>query len=85
MRSTVGRNAHICCTNYDAFSIQRFNNIKTRNWFNSTITEAFLNEILVLMELIFIRDGSFDIAGNDASLYSRDDINLFISLICTDV
>ena len=38
------------------------------------ITEAFLNEILVLMELIFIRDGSFDIAGNDASLYSRDDI-----------
>ena len=37
------------------------------------------------MELIFIRDGSFDIAGNDASLYSCDDINLFISLICTDV
>ena len=35
------------------------------------------------MVLIFIRDGSFDISVNDASLYSREDINLFISLICT--
>ena len=68
MGSTVGRNAHICCTRYDVFSIQKVNNTKIRDWYNSTITEAFLNEILVLMELIFIRDGSFDIAGNDASL-----------------
>ena len=35
------------------------------------------------MELIFIRDGIFDIAGNDASFYSCDDINLLISLIYT--
>ena len=55
------------------------------NWYNSTITEAFLNGILVLMKLIYIRDGSLDSSGNDASLYSHDDINLFISLICTDV
>ena len=59
--------------------------VRIRNWYNSTITEAFLNELVVLIYLIFIRDGSFDIAGNDASLYSRDDINLSISLMCTDV
>ena len=43
-----------------------------------------MNEILVLMKPIFIKDGSSEIAGNDASLYSSDDTNLFISLIFTD-
>ena len=83
MRSTVGRNAHICCKRYDVFIIQRVNSTTIRNWYSSTIAEAFLNEVLVLMELIFIRDGSFDISGNGAPLYSRDDISLFISIICT--
>ena len=42
---------------------------------DSTITNAFLNEVLVLMELIFIRDGSLDISGDGAPVYSRDEIN----------
>jgi len=37
------------------------------------------------MELIFIRDDSFDISGNGAPLYCHDDINLFISFCISDV
>ena len=37
----------------------------------------------VQLNKCFIRDGSFDISGNGAPLYSRDEINLFISFICT--
>ena len=67
----------------EGIDIQRVNNTRIRNWYNSTITEAFVNEILVLVKLFFIRNGSFDISGNFAPLYSRDDINLFIPRICT--
>ena len=81
MRSTVGRNAQTCCKKYDVLNIQMVSSTRIRNWHNSTITNAFLNEVLVLMELIFIRDGSFDISGNAAPLSSCDEINLFVSLI----
>jgi len=51
--------------------------------YNSTITEAFLDEILVLLNCFFhYRKGSFDNSVNGAPLHSRDDIILFISLIC---
>ena len=83
MRSTVERNAQICCNRYDVFNIQRVISARIQNWYNSTITDTFLNEVLVLIGLIFFTDDSFDISGNSAPLYSRDDINLFISLICT--
>ena len=46
-------------------------------------TVAFSIAVLVLMKLIFIRDGAFDISGNGVPLHSRAEINLFISLICT--
>ena len=83
----VGRKAQICCKMYYVFNIQRVNSTRIRNWYNwynSTITEAFLNEVLVLMEIIFIRDGSFDISGIGAPFNNRVEINLFISLICCD-
>ena len=79
----VGRNAQIYCKRYDVFYIQRVNSTRIKNWYNSTVTDAFLDGVLALMELIFIRDGSFDISGNDAPLYSRDEINLFNSISCT--
>jgi len=44
-----------------------------------------LSDVLVLLELIFIRDGSFDVTANEAPLYSRSDIISFISSICTTV
>jgi len=50
---------------------------------NNSMSEAFLNEILVLKELIFIRNAYFDISGNRAPFCSRVNINFFISLICT--
>jgi len=83
MRSTFGRNAQICCIRYDVFNIKRVISARIRNWYNSTITDAFLNEVLALMGLFFFTDDSFDISGNSAPVYSRYDINMFISLICT--
>jgi len=56
---------------------------RIRNLYHSTIIGALLNEKLVVLELIFIRNDSFDISGNGAPLYSCDNIILFISLICT--
>ena len=52
-------------------------------WFDSTITDELLSKVLVLLELIFIRDGSFEVAAIGATpLYSQDVIS-FISLMCT--
>ena len=56
----VGRNAQIYCKRYDVFYIQRVNSTRIKNWYNSTVTDAFLDGVLALMELIFIRDGSFE-------------------------
>jgi len=83
MLSPVGRNALICCKKYGVFKIQKVNSTTVQNWFNCTITEELLSKVLVLLELIFIRDGSFEVAENGASLYSRQEIISFISLICT--
>ena len=53
-------------------------------WFDSTITEELLSKVLVLLELISVRDGSFEVAAIGATpLYSRQDVISFISLICT--
>ena len=41
-----------------------------QNWYNSTTTDVFLNDALVLMEVIFIRDGSFDISENSVPRFS---------------
>ena len=65
------------------YSIFKWSVVPARNWYNSTITESFFSGIQVLIDMIFIGDGSFDISGNVAPLYSRDGIKLFISIICT--
>jgi hypothetical protein len=55
-----------------------------QTWFDITITDELLNEVLVLLELIFIRDGSFEVAAIGATpLYSRQDVISFNSLMCT--
>jgi hypothetical protein len=54
--------------------------------FNSIISDELLSEVLVLLELIFIRDGSFEVAAIGAApLYSRQDAISFISLVCTRI
>jgi hypothetical protein len=84
IRSPVGRNALICSKKYLALDIERVNGNMVHKWFDSTITDELLSKVLVLLELIFIRDGSFEVAAIGASpLYSRQDVISFISLICT--
>ena len=85
MRSPVGRNALTCCKRYGTFNIEGINRSTVRHWYESEVTEELLNIVLVLLELIFIRDGSFEVTANEAALYSRSDIISFISLICTTV
>ena len=82
--SPVRRNALICSQKYLALDIQRVNGNMVHKWFDSTITDELLSKVLVLLELIFIRDGSFEVAAIGATpLYSRQDVISFISLICT--
>jgi hypothetical protein len=86
-RLPVGRNALKCCKKYHASDIQRVNSNTGNKWFNiSTITDELLSEVLVVLELIFIRDGSFEVAAISAApLYSRQDVISFITLICTSM
>jgi hypothetical protein len=87
VRSPVGRNALIkknCFQKYLTLDIQKVNGNMVHKWFDSTITDELLSKVLVLLELIFIRDGSFEVAAIGATpLYSRQDVISFISLICT--
>ena len=53
-RSPVGRNALICCKKYHVSDIQRVNSNTVHKWFNSTITDELLSNVLVLLELIFL-------------------------------
>jgi hypothetical protein len=41
--------------------------------YESKITEELLSTVLVLLELIFTRDGSFEVTASEAPLYSRCD------------
>ncbi len=48
-------------------------------------TQQLLSNVVVLLELIFIRDGSFDLAVDDVPRYSQDKNNSFISSIWTAI
>jgi len=47
------------------------------------ISEELRSNVLLLLEMIFVRDGSFYVINNDAPFCSRQDLVSFISLICT--
>ena len=83
-RSPVGRNALSCCLKYHASNIQSVNSNTIHNCFFRSIDEELLNKVLVLMELIFIRDGSFEATALGAApLFARQDLISFIASICT--
>jgi hypothetical protein len=44
------------------------------------MTHKLLSNMVVLLDLIFIRDVSFDVAIGDIPLYSGEEINSFISI-----
>ena len=81
-KAPVGRNALTFSEKYHALDIQRVHTV--HKWFNSTVTDELVSKVLVLLELFFIRDGSFKVAAIGAApLYSRQDIISFITLIFT--
>jgi hypothetical protein len=85
-RSPVGRNALSCCIKYNVSNIQSVNSNTVQNCFSRSITEELLSKVLVLLELIFIRDGSFEAAAPGAApLFSRQDVISFIASICTNI
>jgi len=49
----------------------------------ATIAELWSN-VLLLLEMIFVRDESFYVTINDAPFCSRHDLVSFISLICSE-
>ena len=79
------RNALIFCKRYGVLNVQSIGRATVRHWHESKVTEELLSKVLVLLELIFIRDGSFEVTASEAPMYSRSDIISFISLICTTV
>ena len=83
MRSSVGRNALYCCIRYGAFNIRRVNSNTVQNWYNVTTIDELSSKVSVLLKLICIRDDSFHVAGNGAPLFSLQEVNAFISSICT--
>ena len=64
-----------------ASDTQRVNSNTVNKRFDSTITDDMLSKVLVLLELIFIRDGSFEVAAIGAAPLFFQDKKLFRSLL----
>jgi len=84
MRSSLGRNAQLCCARYGVGSISQVDNSAVRKSFDATVSAELISEVSVLMELIFVRDGSFYFGGNAGPFCTRDELIAFISFICTN-
>jgi len=60
MRSPIGRNALTCGKRYDEYiNINKFDKFTVRHWYESNISEELRSNVLLLLETIFVRDGSF--------------------------
>jgi len=66
MRSPIGRNALTCGKRYDVYNINKFDNSIVQHWYESSISEELRSNVLLLLEMIFVRDGSFYVSNNDA-------------------
>jgi len=68
---------------YGAYNINKFDNSTVRHWNESNISEELRSNVLLLLEMIFVRDGFFYVSINDAPFCSCHDLVSFIFLICT--
>ena len=76
MRSPVGRNALIyCCKRYGVLNIESIDRATVRHWYESKIVEELMSRpyVIILLELIFIRDGSYKVTASKAPQYSRSE------------
>jgi len=76
MRSPFGRNALTCGKRYGVYNINKFDNSTVRHWYESSISEELRSNVLLLLEMIFVRDGSFYVGNNDAPFCSHHDLVL---------
>jgi len=83
MPSPIGRNALTCGKRFGVYNINKFDNSTVRHWYESNISEELRSNVLLLLEMIFVRGGSFYVSNNDVPFCFRHDLVSFISLICT--
>jgi len=77
MNSPIGRNAFFCCSRYDVADILCVTRCMVSRYVDEYISQQLRASVLLLLELLFIRDGSFS-----CSLLSSHDIDELIDIVC---
>jgi len=78
MNSHIGENAFFCCFRYDVADILCVTRCMVSRYVDEYISPQLRASVLLLLELLFIRDGSFC-----CSLLSSHDIDELIDVVCT--
>jgi len=79
LRTNAVSDRQISGKRYDVYNINKFDNYSTvQHWYESSISEELKSNVLLLLEIIFFRDGSFFVSNDDAPFCSRHDLVSFI-------
>jgi len=78
MNSHIGRNAFFCCSRDDVADILCFTRCMVSRYVDEYISPQLRASVLLLLELLFTRDGSFS-----CSLLSLHEIDELIDIVCT--
>jgi len=78
MNSHIGRNAFFCCSRYEVADILYVTRCMVSRYVDEHISPQLRASVLRLLELLFIRDGSFS-----CSLLSPHDTDELVDFICT--
>lgn len=78
--SPIGRNVLSCCSRYDLplFGIDILTSSFIANDFYAKLDEGLISRVVLLIELLFVRDGGGSLPG-----FTVDEIELFILSLCT--
>ena len=81
--SPLGRNAQFCCQRYGVslFDVQSINVNSIKHWFFSKIDTDLMSRVVLLLELLFIRDESFFLPGLGLD---PAEVSASISHLCRD-
>ena len=80
MNSHIGQNAFFCCSRYEVADILCVTTCMVSHYVDEHISPQLRASVLRLLELLFIRDGSFS-----CSLLSSHDVDELIDFICTSL
>jgi hypothetical protein len=78
--SPIGRNVLSCCSRYNLslFDIDALTSSFIANDFYAKLEEGLISRVLLLLELLFLRDGGGSLPG-----FTGEEIELFIQSLCT--